>query len=182
MPTAPPVTSQPTSNRWPKGVVGLHWVSAFLIIALVAAGFLMTGLDPTDPMRRNLGRLHTISGNLLGVITLARLVVQRRTARPDPLAVPAIHQRGIRAVHALLYVVTLGVIATGLGTVLRTNWHTYLLGELPRPPSFDALASRTVHETLAIILVLLVTGHIVGVIVQEVRKGKTLRRMVPFLR
>lgn len=153
-----------------------------LVFAIVLAGFRMTGLDVTDPMRRNLGRVHTVSGVLLGLVTLTRLVVLRRTAKPAALAVPAVHQRGITVVHGLLYALTLAVIATGLGTGLRTTWHEYLKGDLAQPPSFDALASRTVHEVLAIALVGLVAAHIVGVAVQELRKGGTLRRMVPFLR
>lgn len=171
-----------TSDRWPKPVAALHWVTALLIVAIVSAGFLMVGLDPTDPMRRNLGRLHTISGNLLGLLTLARLVVMRRAQRPEALPTSALHQKGVAVVHALLYVLTLAVIATGLGTALRTTWHEYLKGDLPKPPSFELLTSRSVHEVLAMALVALVGAHVVGVFVQQVRSGGTLRRMVPFLR
>lgn len=172
------------SERWSKAVVFIHWASALLIIGLFAAGLSMVGLEATDPMRRNLGRMHTIAGNLLGLLTLARLVIRRRAPRPTPLDAPAIHRKGIAAVHVLLYVVSLAVVVTGLGTILRVrdSWHGYLLGELPKPPSFEAFASREVHEVLAFLLVSLVTAHLVGVVVQEVRKGGALRRMVPFLR
>lgn len=173
-----------TSERWSKAVVGIHWASALLIVGLFAAGLTMVGLDPTDPMRRNLGRVHTVAGNLLGLLTLARLLVRRRTAKPAALDAPALHRKGIAAVHALLYAVSLGVILTGLATVLRMRdqWHPYLLGELPRPPSFEVLTSRTVHEILAFLLVGLVSVHVVGVLMQQVRKGDALRRMLPFLR
>lgn len=171
-------------QRWSKAVVGIHWASAILIAGLFAAGLTMVGLDPIDPMRRNLGRVHTVAGVLLAVLTLARLFIRRRTARPAALDAPLLHRRGIAVVHALLYVVSFGVILTGLGTVLRVRdqWHPYLLGELPKPPSFEALTSRTVHEVLAFLLVGLVSAHVVGVLVQELRKGGTIRRMLPFMR
>lgn len=169
-----------SAERWSRVVVGIHWVSAFLIVALFGAGLAMVGLDPADPLRRNLGRAHTIAGNLLGLITLARLLIRRRTQAPSPIDAPELHRKGIAVVHALLYVVSLGVIITGLGTVLRVRdgWHRYLLGELPKPPSFHAFASREVHEILAFALVAMVAAHIVGVIVQEARKGGALRRML----
>lgn len=173
-----------TSERWSRAVVGMHWLSAFLIVALFAAGLAMVGLEPTDPLRRNLGRVHTVAGNLLGLSTLARLAVRRRTAGPAPLDAPALHRKGIGAVHALLYVLSFGVVLTGLVTILRVRdgWHGYLLGELPKPPAFDMFASRELHEVLAFGLVFLVGAHVVGVAVQEVRKGGALRRMLPFLR
>lgn len=171
-------------DRWPKLVAAAHWASALLVFGLLAAGLLMTTLDPLDPMRRNLGRVHTISGNLLGLLTLVRLWARRRGPRPEPLPVPELHRKGIAVVHALLYAVILAMVATGLGTVLRTRseWHGYLLGELPKPPSFETLASRSVHEALSLVLAALVGAHVVGVFVQEVRKGGTLRRMLPFWR
>lgn len=163
-------------------MIAIHWATALLLVAIIAAGYTMTELASTDPLRRNLGRLHTIGGNLLGLMTLARLVVLRRSARPPALGTSRVHAKGIAAVHALLYVLTFAVIGTGLGTALPSTWHEYLKGDLPTPPSFEAVASRQVHETLAFVLAVLVTTHILGVIVQEVRGGGVLRRMLPFLR
>jgi cytochrome b561 len=173
-----------TPNRWSKLVAGMHWASALLILILIVAGFRMVGLDPADPMRRIIGRVHTISGVLLGLVTVARLVVRRRTPAPEPLDATESHRKGVAIVHALLYVVSLATIATGLGTVLRVRdqWHGYLLGELPKPPAFDAFVSRQAHEVLAILLVVLVGVHVIGAVVQEVRKGGALRRIVPFMR
>lgn len=175
--------AQDTSkDRWSKPVVILHWATALLVFAILTAGFLMTRMEATDPMRRNLGRLHTVSGNLLGLLTLARLVVLRRATRPAALAVSTLHQKGVAIVHVLLYVLTLAVIATGLGTALRTSWHEYLKGDLPKPPVFDSLASRQVHEVLAFVLALHVAAHVVGVVVHELRTRRALRRIVPLLR
>lgn len=174
----------PAPERWSKLVVILHWTSTLLVFGLIAAGVTMTSLDPLDPLRRALGRAHTLSGILLGVLTLGRLVVIRRSPGPAPDVSSELHRKGIAAVHALLYALTLAIIATGLGTVLRMRpeWHGYLEGELPKPPSFEALASRTVHEVLAMVLGTLVFAHVLGVAVQELKKRRTLRRMLPFLR
>lgn len=169
-------------TRWSKSVSVLHWAAAMLVVGLLTAGLIMTRLDPTDPLRRILGMLHTISGNLLGVLTLARLVVRARTTPAGPLDVGPAHRRGVAIVHGLLYAVPIATIVTGLATVLRSAWHPYLTGEVALPPAFDSLASRQVHEALSTLLALLVVVHVVGAIVHERRHGKTLRRIVPFMR
>ncbi len=171
-----------SNDRWSKAVVVLHWLAGLLILGLLAVGLVMTGLEPADPLRRNLGRVHSISGNVVALLTLARFALVRRGPRPEPMALTAAHQKGVTLVHLLLYALPLAVISTGLATGLRTDWHPYLKGDLPVPPDFTGLVSREVHEVLAISLAALVGAHVAGAVLQELRQGRALRRIVPFLR
>ncbi|MBX3129347.1 MAG: hypothetical protein KF718_21695 [Polyangiaceae bacterium] len=72
--------------------------------------------------------------------------------------------------------------ATGFVTGARSAWPDYLRGQLAEAPALEALASREAHEVLVFALLGLVLLHVGGVMLQQVRKGGVLRRMVPFLK
>ena len=83
--------------------------------------------------------------------------------------------------HALLYAVTFAIGASGFVTGARSEWPDYLRGQLAEAPALETLASREAHEVLVFALLGLVLLHVGGVMLQQVRKGGVLRRMVPFL-
>lgn len=167
-------------ERWSKQMVALHWLSAALVVGLVVVGFFMVDLPADAPLRRVLGRAHSLGGLTLGLLTLTRLLVSRLGVRPAPLALPTLHRRGIAWVHGLIYVALFGMSASGLGTALGSDWPAYLGGDLGAAPQLGALLSRQVHGALVLGVVLLVVAHVGGVVVQQLRHGGTLRRMSPF--
>lgn len=171
-----------STGRWSKQMVVLHWVSAAMIVGLVVVGFSMTGLAADDPRKLWVGRLHSMTGAALGLLTLARLLVRRRSPSPGPLPVPELHRKGVGAVHALLYLVVLGLALSGGSMRFGTQWHEFMAGDLPTAPDLSGFAGRQLHELLAFALVALVGVHVTGVLVQELRAGGALRRMVPFLK
>ena len=170
------------SERWSTTTMALHWASVALIVGLAVAGFVMTDLPPDSSLRLLLSRLHTVSGLTLMLLTVARVVVRRRGRSPAPLPLPPLHRRGVSAVHALLYAVIFGLGASGFLTGARSTWPGYLRGELATAPALERLASRQVHEALVLVLLALIALHVGGVLVQELRFGGALRRMVPLLR
>ena len=165
-------------ERWSNASVALHWLAAALIVGLATAGFVMTDLPADSSGRLLISRLHTLGGATLMLLTVARLVVRRRGPAVSPLPVSDLHRRGVGVIHALLYVVTFGIGATGFVTGARSAWPDYLRGQLAEAP---ALASREAHEALVFALLGLVLLHVGGVMLQQVRQGGVLRRMVPFL-
>lgn len=169
------------NERWSKKIVALHWLSAALLVGMVVVGLVMVGLPPDEPLRRVLGRMHSLTGVTLGLLTLARLVVRLRGPSPAPIPLAPLHRQGAAFIQALIYLGLFGMAATGVATAYRSNWHAYIEGADPSPV-FDGLLSRQVHGALIIGLVLLVGAHVVGVLVQQARKGGTLRRVLPFLR
>ncbi len=167
-------------DRWSKASVVLHWLAAALIAGLATAGFVMSDLPSESGLRLVLSRLHSVSGFALMALTVTRLFVRRRGA-PEPLPLPELHRRGVRVVHGLIYAVTFALGASGVATTSRSDWPSYLRGELAHAPDLTQLASREVHEALVLVLLGLLALHVGGVAVQQVRAGRTLRRMVPFL-
>lgn len=169
------------NERWSKKIVALHWVSAALLVGLVIVGTVMVGLPADEPLRRVLGRVHSLTGVTLGFLTLVRLVVRLRGTSPSPIPLAPLHRKGAAFIQALIYFGLFGMGVTGVATAYRSNWHAYIEGVDPSPV-FDGLLSRQVHGVLVIGLMLLVGAHVIGVMVQQVRKGGTLRRVLPFLK
>ena len=168
-------------ERWSNTSVALHWLAAALIVGLATAGFVMTDLPADSGGRLLISRMHTLGGATLMLLTVARLVVRRRGPAVTPLPVSELHRRGVGVIHALLYAVTFAIGASGFVTGALSAWPDYLRGQLNEAPALEALASRQAHEALVFALLGLVLLHVGGVMLQQVRKGGALRRMVPFL-
>ena len=117
-------------ERWSNASVALHWLAAALIVGLATAGFVMTDLPADSSGRLLISRLHTLGGATLMLLTVARFVVRRRGPAVSPLPVSDLHRRGVGVIHALLYVVTFGIGATGFVTGARSAWPDYLRGQL----------------------------------------------------
>ena len=112
-------------------------------------------------------------------LTALRLVTRWRGPSPDPLPLPPLHRRGIDLVHKLIYVVVFALGASGVITAARSTWPEYIRGAIARAPELEHVASREVHEALVFALVALIALHVGGVVVQELRGGGALRRMLP---
>ncbi len=168
-------------ERWSNTSIALHWLAAALIVGLAAVGFVMTDLPADSSDRLLVARLHTLGGATLMLLTIARLVARRRGPAVTPLPISDLHRRGAGVIHALLYAVTLSIGASGLLTGARSAWPDYLRGKLTRAPALQALVSREAHEVLVFALLGLVLLHVGGVVLQQVRAGGVLGRMVPFL-
>ncbi len=170
------------SARWPKTLMALHWLVAALLGGLVVVGFRLADLPDGDASRLWPGRLHSATGMVVGALMLARLVVRRRGPAPEPLPMPTLHRRGVGAVHGALYVTVLAMVVSGMAMALGSDWGAFVRGDLAVPPKLAGLWVREGHELVGFGVLGLVAAHVVGVLVQQVRKGGTLRRMVPFLR
>lgn len=168
------------NDRWSKTIIALHWISAALVVGLVVVGFVMVDLPAEAPLRRVLGRVHSLSGLTLGTLTLGRFLVRMIGKNPAPIPLAPMHRKGVSVVHALIYVALFGMGASGVGTALGSSWPAYVGGEAPAPV-LEGLLSRQVHGALIFGLLLLVAAHVVGAVVQQLRQGRTLRRMLPFL-
>lgn len=170
------------SARWSTPMVVLHWLSAAMVVGLLVMGSVLADLPDGDVARLWPGRLHSAGGMVLGGVMLLRLVVRWRSPKPAPMDLPPLHRRGIGAVHALLYAGLLALTATGMGLAFSSGWAAFVQGDVATPPALAGLLARDVHTFLRWPLLALLVAHVGGVVVQQVRKGDSLRRMVPFLK
>lgn len=126
----------------------IHWATATLVVALLVSALAMDAAEGAAGLLAL--RVHVASGASVLALTLLRVLwwaLFDRLPRP-PAGEPSGRRLAARAVHVLLYVLTLVVAGSGAATLVLAGALAVLLGsgELPR---FDAIAPRALHEFAA---------------------------------
>ncbi|WP_375465520.1 cytochrome b [uncultured Methylobacterium sp.] len=180
-------------RRYTLVAIGLHWLIAVAVLALLAIGLAMTHAD-LAPMRRfQLYQGHKSVGITVLLLSLLRLG-WRFSHRPPPLpaALPRIERRGAHAVHGLLYGLILGMPLVGwalvsaspfnIPTVLYgvVSWpHLPVLGSLPDKAAVEA-GLKLVHASGAWLLIALFLLHAGAALRHHlILRDDTLWRMLP---
>ncbi|KAB2958210.1 MAG: cytochrome B [Rhizobiaceae bacterium] len=169
-----------TADRYGTVAVAIHWLSAALVLVLLASGFRAAGtIDPTA--KASLLRVHAVVGATVLVLTLARIAwwvfADRRPA--EAAGMPRLQARAARAVHLLFYVVLIGMAASGVGMLALSGAANILFGNAPGPlPDFMAYAPRIPHGLGALLLVALVLAHVAAALYHQfVMRDRLLARM-----
>lgn len=169
-----------TSKRYGSIAIGIHWLTAFIILVMLAMGFLMQDLE--GDTRLLAYRLHALGGITVLALTVLRLlwrIPDRKPDLPDDMSGPT--RFGARAAHGLLYLVLLGMAGSGVGILILSGLGEILSGasSLPVPREFD-VAPRQPHEIFAYLLIALLVLHIGAALYHHfVRRDDVLRRMWP---
>jgi len=172
----------------PKPVIALHWLTAFLLLAVFALVLLHEAFD-SRALRAALLQGHRGLGLLVWLLAAARLVVRGRVGlhAPSP-ASPRASRLASLAVQALMYALLLGLPllgwlltnARGQPVVLPTGW------ALPSLMARDldwADTLESVHAAAAWALSALVGLHMVAALWHHhVRRDRVLVAMLPGLR
>ncbi|WP_186767045.1 cytochrome b [Devosia ginsengisoli] len=173
-----PLTSSPT--RYGSVAIAIHWITALAILGMLASGLTAANTED-EAVKLTLLRGHAITGALIGVLTLLRIVwwlfLDRRPADATGLSrgqVLASH-----VVHYGLYAVILVMVSSGIATLILSGGGAQLAGAAPLPlPDFTLAPPFTVHGLLARALIVLLIGHIGAALWHQfVRRGRLLARM-----
>lgn len=146
----------------------LHWLSAFLIIALIAVGWWMTGLSEDNPIRGNVYNLHKALGAITVVLLIARLAWFRVQPPPGPVsALPRPLRRLNVTVKVLLYALMLVVPLSGYVMSNAAGHPVSMFGLFSLPslvPESRGLAgaASTLHTWSAYVLLALIGVHVAG--------------------
>ncbi len=145
--------------------VAIHWASAALVLALLLSGFRAAGA--ADPWTKAaLLRVHAVQGAAVLALTLARLgwwalADHRRPAAPTGGMLADAQARAARWVHRLLYVLLLGMAASGIGMLAVSGAGAVLFGGAAGPlPDFWGHPPRAAHGAGARVLLLLIALHV----------------------
>jgi cytochrome b561 len=169
-------------SRYDPWLVTLHWLLAALIIIMLVVAFFVLGRLPTaNPRTLELLIWHMAGGTLILVLTLIRLAVRARTAKP---AAPTTGNRFLDHLapitHYGFYVLILLVIGTGLATAIQAGLYGIVFqhsGE-PLPRHFIIYQPFVAHAILALALGGLVILHILAAFYHQlIRKDRLLSRM-----
>jgi cytochrome b561 len=150
-----------TVQKYHPVLVALHWILGLLIILQLAGGYFVFAAIPTQsPEKLSAFSLHATIGMGIGTLMLVRLVAKLFTAKPEA---SAHQQQGIgrlrTPVHVFLYLLVFIIVASGwyTGWVVSDVWAKP--GTL-LPENFKELTPRLIHAWLALVLFLVIIGHI----------------------
>jgi cytochrome b561 len=166
---------------WPRALRLVHWVSAVLVIGLLALGAYMVQLVADPAERFDLTQTHKSIGVVVLALTLVRLCLRVVTTAPKRERAPLL--LAAKATHAGLYALLLLMPLSGwlMTTTTPVRVPTVVLGlfALPYPLTPDLATYRlahAIHVTAAISLALLVFLHSAAAIAHALRGRRRVRR------
>ncbi|MCY6383366.1 cytochrome b [Hoeflea prorocentri] len=165
-----------TSTQYGVVAVSIHWISAALILALIASGFVAEATQPNPTVLR----IHIGLGGAILMLTVLRLAWWL-FADSKPANIPGsgwqVRLSGL--VHILFYVVIFGMAASGIGMLVLSNALPVLIdGTSATLPDFDTLAPRRAHGFGARLMIALLILHTGAALYHHVfKRDGTLQRM-----
>ena len=167
-----------TQEKYSSLTILLHWLGALLVIGLLIVGSIME--DMTGEAKFQLLTLHYYGGLATGVVFLLRLVFFFLHARPveDP-AWPKWQAQSAKAVHALLYLLPIIMVASGLVAWFVFDLQSYVAnGDVEGYRTAHRILPMLVHGLSANLLIAAVVLHIVAALYHQfMQKDNILNRM-----
>jgi cytochrome b561 len=181
------------NTRYGAVAIGLHWLIALGILALIVIGLSMTHLDLSPMTKFQLYQLHKSVGITVLFAATPR-VLWRLTHRAPPLpaVMPPLERKAAEGAHTAFYVFLFFLPLTGWALVSASpfNIPTVLYGIVPWPhlPVLPTLedkapveyALKLIHGKAAWLLILLVGIH-AGAALRHyfILRDGILQRMLP---
>lgn len=149
-----------SADRYGTVAVAIHWLSALLLLVLIASGFRVGGTEDAAAKAAVL-RVHIPLGVTILLLTLARIGWWLfADDKPASVPMPIWQDRASRAVHLLFYVVILGMAASGIGMMILSRAGPIIFGGVPESlPSFWDYPPRTPHGIGARLMIGLFVVH-----------------------
>ena len=169
-----------TTDRYGIVAVSIHWLSALLIIVLIASGFRAASTVDAAAKAAIL-RVHVPIAIAVLALTVLRIGWWWGCDhKPDPVAgSPHWQERTAQAVHLLFYVVIFGMIASGIGMMALSGAAPMIFGgEGALLPDFRKYPPRLPHGVGARLLLALLVLHAGAALYHQfVRRDHLLRRI-----
>ncbi len=167
-------------ERYGTVAVSIHWLSAILILALLASGFKAANAMNAATKVEFL-RFHIPVAIIVLLLTAFRIVWWWRfDVKPLPVKGSVMWQDRIaRWVHVAFYIVILGMIASGIGMIVLSGAAPAIFGEPGTVlPTFTDYPPRAPHGLGAFLLVGLAVFHAGAALYHQfIRRDGLLRRM-----
>ncbi len=178
-----------TVQKYSKPLRILHWLTAFTIMALLAVGFYMAGIDPDASDKYDLYPMHKAFGMVALLLVMIRLPVRAKGQLPPPAnGLQQWEHKLSHLVHLGLYVAMLAMTWSGY---FMNSTYPYVTGidifGLFTVPDITAKSeywngiAHQVHSFTAWSFVVLLSLHLAGVFKHRLLDGKekdVLQRMI----
>lgn len=181
-----------TENSNAKGygalAKSLHWGMALMIIALIAVGTYMAGLDKADPSRAQMMGLHKSFGTIFMLLAIIRILWSRINNSPALPEVLAAWEKILsKIITGLLYLLMLAIPLSGYAMTNLFGYPVSLFGLVDLPVLFSkniemAMLAKQAHPLLVYALMAALFAHIAGALKHrfiDKRDADVLPRMLP---
>jgi cytochrome b561 len=147
-------------DRFGAVAVVIHWLSVIVVFALLGSGLAADRADGSIAKAAIL-KFHAPLGGLILLLTLIRIVWWLTVDRKPPaLPAPGWQVSSARLIHALFYIVLLGMAASGIGMfVLSGAGSIVFAGGSGSLPDFWSYAPRVPHSLGSKLLMALIVMH-----------------------
>jgi len=169
-----------TTDRYGAMAISIHWLSAILILVLIATGLRTAGtLDPQTKL--TLLRVHVPIAIAVLCLTALRIVWWWRFDRkPHPIpGMPAWQERIASVSHGLFYVLILGMAGSGIAMMVLSGALPVIFGgDSAALPDFSRLLPHVTHDIGGKVFIALLVLHIGAALYHHlVRRDGIFRRM-----
>jgi cytochrome b561 len=175
-----------TQDRFGLVAKTFHWLTLLMLIGSFTLALSMTAL-PLSPRKLQLYSWHKWMGVTIFLLVILRLAWRLGNSVPrQPASVPLWQRRAAGLSHAALYTILIVMPLTGWIMSSALNLPLVYLGLIYIPSPFGVdrelgEAMRHVHHTLALLLLVLVSIHVLAALYHHfVRRDDVLRRMLPW--
>jgi cytochrome b561 len=181
--TATRIIAGDDKARYDGVSIGLHWLTAVLVITQFALALLWDGFD--RPTHRTMVTAHMSFGIILTALILARIIWRLMPAHRLPSLAAGWVGRAAKGVHYLLYVLLAAEAVLGFLTRWWEGREMSFFGLLiPGPFGAGDRATHHMfmewHEKVGWAIIIVATGHAAAALYHHVvLKDRTLRRMLP---
>lgn len=163
----------------------LHWLIAFLVIIMLCIGYLLDDIKDKEVFRQAVN-IHKLTGLTILILMMIRLIWALVNPKPALHKVPRWQLFAERFVHWSFYIVLIAMPLSGWIMSVAGKHSPHLFSweiNLPVPQSkFISDTFLNVHSTLAVIIIVLITIHVLAAFYHFFfKKDKVLQRMMPEL-
>lgn len=182
------ITVNPENNvpqRYNALAIGLHWLSALLVIAAIVLIEMKGWFPKSSPLRDGVKLWHFQIGAMVLLATVLRVFCLLLGSRPAPVAPRgSLAQRLGASAHSLLYLLLLLLPLSGVMILIAAGKPVSLLAfDLPiwsEENRDTAKSIKKLHELFGNALIALILVHAAAAVWHQfVRKDGLLQRMLP---
>ncbi|MEW6093699.1 MAG: cytochrome b/b6 domain-containing protein [Chloroflexota bacterium] len=167
--------------RYHPILVGIHWLSAFLVIAMLIMGLFILRRMPNIEAKIPYLAIHMATGIIILLLTILRLVVRFSTKLPAPARAGRASLDLVGNItHILLYLGMIAMGLSGLGIASQAGLMDIVLGRSgdSLPINLYIYPSRFGHAYVGMALLLLISLHVAAAFYHQfLRKDNLFARM-----
>ncbi|NOQ73478.1 MAG: hypothetical protein GQ574_15845 [Crocinitomix sp.] len=167
------------TKKFSKTTRVTHGITALLILALFPLGKYMEGLEISEKM--GLVKIHAVLGILVFILTIIRTISFFRHKRPVHLKTGSKFNDKLTVwIHNIFYFLLFGIAISGIATMILGGYGEALqTGNIDVIKSHSEIASLKPHGIMALIMMILLILHVVGVVKHLIlKKENTLKRII----